>query len=96
VAAATRSAIDCGVQGVEFICANTDAQALSPWRGPDHQLGGTGLGAERKPDRREAAELMDDIRGAASAHTVHHGRHGQRHCGTSARPYHGSQRNGTF
>ena len=59
--------IDCGVQGVEFICANTDAQALS--RGAAHkniQLGGTGLGAGSKPDKgRESAELaVDDIRSA--------------------------------
>ena len=57
----------CGVQGVEFICANTDAQALS--RGNTHktiQLGGTGLGAGSKPDRgRDAAELaVDEIRSA--------------------------------
>jgi cell division protein FtsZ len=53
--------IDCGVQGVEFICANTDAQALS--RGNAHktiQLGGSGLGAGSKPDKgREAAELAE-------------------------------------
>ena len=66
--------IDCGVQGVEFICANTDAQALS--RGSAHktiQLGGTGLGAGSKPDKgREAAELaVDDIRSAiAGAHML--------------------------
>ena len=59
--------IDCGVQGVEFICANTDAQALG--RGTAHktiQLGGTGLGAGSKPEKgREAAELaIDDIRSA--------------------------------
>ncbi|SFB67335.1 cell division protein FtsZ [Polaromonas sp. OV174] len=59
--------IDCGVQGVEFICANTDAQALS--RGSAHktiQLGNSGLGAGSKPDKgREAAELaVDDIRSA--------------------------------
>ena len=66
--------IDCGVQGVEFICANTDAQALS--RGAAHktiQLGGTGLGAGSKPDKgREAAELaVDDIRSAiAGAHML--------------------------
>ena len=44
--------IDCGVQGVEFICANTDAQALS--RGTAHktiQLGSSGLGAGSKPDK---------------------------------------------
>lgn len=66
--------IECGVQGVEFICANTDAQALS--RGAAHktiQLGGTGLGAGSKPDKgREAAELaVDDIRNAiAGAHML--------------------------
>ncbi len=59
--------IDCGVQGVEFICANTDAQALS--RSDAHksiQLGSTGLGAGSKPEKaREAAELaVDDIRAA--------------------------------
>ena len=57
--------IGCGVQGVEFICANTDAQALV--RSDAHksiQLGTSGLGAGSKPDKgREAAELaVDDIR----------------------------------
>lgn len=57
--------IDSGVQGVEFICANTDAQALS--RSDAHrtiQLGTTGLGAGSKPEKgREAAELaINDIR----------------------------------
>jgi len=56
-----------GVQGVQFVCANTDAQALS--RSPAHriiQLGTSGLGAGSKPDKgREAAELaVDDIRAA--------------------------------
>jgi cell division protein FtsZ len=66
--------ISCHVQGVEFICANTDAQALS--RGTAHktiQLGGTGLGAGSKPDKgRDAAELaVDDIRAAiAGAHML--------------------------
>jgi cell division protein FtsZ len=55
------------VQGVEFICANTDAQALS--RTASHktiQLGQSGLGAGSKPEKgREAAELaVDDIRAA--------------------------------
>jgi cell division protein FtsZ len=55
------------VQGVEFICANTDAQALS--RTVAHktiQLGQSGLGAGSKPEKgREAAELaVDDIRAA--------------------------------
>ena len=61
--------IHCGVQGVEFICANTDAQALN--RGSAHkniQLGASGLGAGSKPEKgRDAAELaIDDIRNAIS------------------------------
>src|SRR5574343_609981 len=59
--------IERQVQGVEFICANTDAQALS--RSASHrvvQLGQTGLGAGSKPDKgREAAESAEaDIRDA--------------------------------
>jgi cell division protein FtsZ len=59
--------IACAVQGVEFICANTDSQALST--SDAHrviQLGTTGLGAGSKPDKaREAAEVaIDHIREA--------------------------------
>ena len=59
--------IASAVQGVEFVCANTDAQALG--RSSAHrtiQLGSSGLGAGSKPERgREAAELaVDDIRAA--------------------------------
>jgi cell division protein FtsZ len=59
--------IERQVQGVEFICANTDAQALA--RSAAHrfvQLGQTGLGAGSRPDRgREAAEIAEaDIRAA--------------------------------
>ena len=44
--------IERGVQGVEFICANTDAQALSRSNAePDLQLGSSGLGAGSKPDK---------------------------------------------
>ena len=55
------------VQGVEFITANTDAQALA--RSAAHktiQLGVTGLGAGSKPDKGcEAAQSAeDDIRAA--------------------------------
>jgi cell division protein FtsZ len=55
------------VQGVEFICANTDAQALNRITADKViQLGHSGLGAGSRPDRgREAAELAaDDIRAA--------------------------------
>ena len=59
--------IDRSVQGVEFICANTDAQALG--RSGAHrtlQLGVSGLGAGSKPEKgREAAEAaVEDIRAA--------------------------------
>jgi len=59
--------ISCAVQGVEFICANTDAQALST--SDAHrviQLGSTGLGAGSKPEKaRDAAEVaIENIREA--------------------------------
>lgn len=59
--------IASAVQGVEFICANTDAQALST--SDAHriiQLGTTGLGAGSKPEKaREAAEVaIEHIREA--------------------------------
>lgn len=55
------------VQGVEFVCANTDAQALN--RSSAHhliQLGSTGLGAGAKPEagRAAAEEAVDRIRDA--------------------------------
>jgi cell division protein FtsZ len=54
--------ISQGVQNVEFVCANTDAQALN--RSSAHQLiqlGDNGLGAGGKPERgRLAAEQAED------------------------------------
>src|SRR6478609_3818253 len=45
-----------GVQGVEFICANTDAQALNRSRADQLlQLGTSGLGAGAKPEMGKAA-----------------------------------------
>ena len=54
-----------GVQGVEFLCANTDAQALN--RSAAHQLiqlGTTGLGAGARPEagKDAAEEAVDRIR----------------------------------
>ena len=59
--------IERGVQGVEFVCANTDAQALARSSAHKHiQLGGSGLGAGSKPEKgRECAELaVESIREA--------------------------------
>lgn len=59
--------IERTVQGVEFICANTDAQALSRSSAHRHiQLGVNGLGAGGKPDKgRDAAMAAEkDIRAA--------------------------------
>ncbi|MFN3861528.1 MAG: cell division protein FtsZ [Roseateles sp.] len=60
-----------GVQGVEFICANTDAQALNRSKADQLlQLGSTGLGAGAKPEMgRIAAEeaesrIRESIAGA--------------------------------
>ena len=57
--------VDRGVQGVEFVSANTDAQALLRSRAHRTiQLGPSGLGAGSKPDKgRDAAEeAVEDIR----------------------------------
>ncbi|SIN74704.1 cell division protein FtsZ [Sulfurivirga caldicuralii] len=53
------------VEGVDFIVANTDAQALNSLQAPIKiQLGKSGLGAGARPDKgREAArEALDEIR----------------------------------
>lgn len=66
--------IRSGVQGVDFICANTDAQALnSSEASVQIRLGRTGLGAGAKPDQgRAAAETArEEIRAALNgAHMV--------------------------
>ncbi len=58
-----------GVQGVEFICANTDAQALNrSGAGTLVQLGESGLGAGSKPDvgRTSAEAAIEKIKAAIS------------------------------
>lgn len=66
--------IRSGVQGVEFICCNTDAQALAASQAPVQiRLGRTGLGAGAKPEQgRAAAETArEEIRAALNgAHMV--------------------------
>ena len=60
-----------GVQGVDFICANTDAQALAHTNAPVQiRLGRSGLGAGAKPEQGRAAaetareEIRDALQGA--------------------------------
>src|SRR5690606_32099061 len=60
------------VQGVDFICANTDAQALVDTGAPVQiRLGRTGLGAGAKPEQGGAAaetareELREALQGAS-------------------------------
>jgi len=58
-----------GVQGVEFVCANTDAQALNRSGATQViQLGSKGLGAGGKPEVGKAAaeEAVEEIRNAIS------------------------------
>ncbi|MDN5843517.1 MAG: cell division protein FtsZ, partial [Alcaligenaceae bacterium] len=66
--------IRSGVHGVDFICANTDGQALATSEAPVQiRLGRTGLGAGAKPDQgRAAAETArEEIRAALTgAHMV--------------------------
>ena len=65
---AVNNMIDAGLQGVDFIVANTDAQALAKSRAERIiQMGVTvteGLGAGSKPDvgRAAAEEVRDEIR----------------------------------
>ena len=63
--------ISQGVQGVEFVCANTDAQALHrSSAGQLIQLGDNGLGAGGKPEKGKAAaqeaeqRVRDSLEGA--------------------------------
>ncbi|HRD95225.1 MAG TPA: cell division protein FtsZ [Rubrivivax sp.] len=66
--------INLGVTGVEFICANTDAQALHRSNaGTLVQLGSTGLGAGSKPEmgRQSAEEAVERIKESiAGAHML--------------------------
>ncbi len=64
--------IERGVQGVEFICANTDAQALAKSKAHQVlQLGGTGLGAGAKPEAGRAAAQADRERIAEALRGAH-------------------------
>ena len=71
---AVQHMINRGVQGVDFICANTDAQALARSKAESViQLGKSGLGAGAKPENGRAAaeEARERIaESLADAHMV--------------------------
>lgn len=74
---AVNNMIEAGLEGVEFVCANTDAQALASARSERIiQMGiqaTEGLGAGSQPDvgRAAAEEVIDEIRDQLSgAHMV--------------------------
>ena len=66
--------IDQGVEGVEFIAVNTDAQVLSRTMARNQiQLGTSGLGAGAKPEEARAVAIADRDRieeAIAGAHMV--------------------------
>src|SRR5688572_21213254 len=66
--------IDQGVQGVEFIAVNTDAQVLSRNKARNQlQLGSSGLGAGAKPEEARAVALAERERieeAVAGSHMV--------------------------
>ena len=66
--------IEQGVQGVEFIAVNTDAQVLARNKAQNQiQLGTSGLGAGAKPEEARAVALADRDRieeAVAGAHMV--------------------------
>ena len=66
--------IEQGVQGVEFIAVNTDAQVLSRNKSRNQlQLGSSGLGAGARPEEARAAALAERERieeALAGAHMV--------------------------
>ena len=60
-----------GVQGVEFICANTDAQALARSRAQRKLQFGPGLGAGGRPDMARALAELERDRIAEALHGAH-------------------------
>ena len=76
--------IEQGVQGVEFIAVNTDAQALSRNKARNQMQLGThrpGRGRQARGGARRGARRPRAHRGSGRrrAHGVHHRRHGRRH-----------------
>ena len=84
---AVNNMIESGLQGVEFVVANTDAQALTSSKAERIiQMGlavteGLGAGSQPEVGRAAAEEVIDEIRDhlVRRAHGLRHRRHGRRH-----------------
>ena len=84
---AVNNMIAAGLQGVDFVVANTDAQALTMSKAERIiQMGvqvteGLGAGSQPEVGRAAAEEVIDEIRDHLDgrAHGVRHRRHGRRH-----------------
>ena len=84
---AVNNMITAGLQGVDFVVANTDAQALTMSKAERIiQMGvqvteGLGAGSQPEVGRAAAEEVIDEIRDHLHrrAHGVRHRRHGRRH-----------------
>ena len=84
---AVNNMITAGLQGVDFVVANTDAQALTMSKAERIiQMGvqvteGLGAGSQPEVGRAAAEEVIDEIRDHLDrrAHGVRHRRHGRRH-----------------
>ena len=84
---AVNNMIEAGLHGVEFVVANTDAQALDLVEGaahhPDGRAGHRGarrrLAAGSRPRRRRGGDRRDPRSALGRAHGLHHRRHGRRH-----------------
>ena len=79
--------MNADVQGVDFIVANTDAQALNasdrrspdPARPQDHARPWRRLAARNRPRRRRRDDRRDRAGARRRAHVLHRRRHGRRH-----------------
>ena len=82
---AVNNMINVGLQGVEFVVANTDAQALAMMRAERilqigvRATGGLGAGSQADVGRAAAEEVIDEIRSSSRrcAHGIRDCRHGR-------------------
>ena len=84
---AVNNMIAAKLEGVDFVVANTDAQALAQSKAEQriqlgvarHRRSGRGRAARCRPRRRRGIARRDHGAARRLAHGVHHRRHGRRH-----------------